>query len=132
MLIAYTLLRRWMREMAVHAKVDPQCISFHTASYAIVNLLALPSLDSAGTLPKQLAAMLVQSRQFMLPPRRTERSFHRFIQPNFAHPVRTLYLACTQRRCTAARPSTLKAGPLATVIEQEPLSQQMATQYGSD
>jgi hypothetical protein len=116
-LIAYTLLRRWMREMAVHAKVDHQRISFHTVSYAIVNLLALPSLDSAGTLPKQLVALLVQSRHFMLPPRRTERSFHRFI-PNFAHPVRTLYLACTQRRCTAARPSTLEAGPLATGLEQ--------------
>ena len=48
-LIAYTPLRRWMREMAAHVQVEPQRISFHTASYAIVNLLAVPSLDSAGT-----------------------------------------------------------------------------------
>jgi IS4 transposase len=31
-LIAYTLLRRWMREMANQLKVEPQRISFHTAS----------------------------------------------------------------------------------------------------
>lgn len=79
-LIAYTLLRRWMREMAAHVQVEPQRISFHTASYAIVNLLAVPSLDSAGTLPKQLAALLAQSRHFVLPPRRTGRSFPRVVK----------------------------------------------------
>ena len=79
-LIAYTLLRRWMREMAAHVKVEPQRISFHTASYAIVNLLAAPSLASAGTLPKQLQALLAQSHHFVLPPRRTERSFPRVVK----------------------------------------------------
>ncbi len=83
-LIAYTLLRRWMREMAAHVQVQPQRISFHTASYAIVNLLAVPSLDSAGTLPKQLALLLEQSRHFVLPPRRTERSYPREVK-NRAH-----------------------------------------------
>ncbi len=79
-LIAYTLLRRWMREMAAHINVEPQRISFHTASYAIVNLLTVPSLNSAGTLPKQLAALLAQSRHFVLPPRRPERSFPRVVK----------------------------------------------------
>jgi Insertion element 4 transposase N-terminal/Transposase DDE domain len=79
-LIAYTLLRRWMREMATHLKVEPQRISFHTASYAIVNLLAVPSLDSAGTLPKQLALLLEQSRHFVLAPRRTERRYPREVK----------------------------------------------------
>lgn len=83
-LIAYTLLRRWMREMAAHAKVEPQRISFHTASYAIVNLLASASVESAGTLPKRLAALLAQSRHFVLPPRRTERHFPRVVK-NRAH-----------------------------------------------
>ena len=73
-------LRRWMREMAAHVQVEPQRISFHTASYAIVNLLAVPSLDSAGTLPKQLAALLAQSRHFVLRPRRTGRSFPRVVK----------------------------------------------------
>jgi len=83
-LIAYTLLRRWMREMAAHAKVEPLRISFHTASYAIVNLLSIPGLESAGTLPKQLAALLAQSCHFVLPPRRPERSFPRVVK-NRAH-----------------------------------------------
>ncbi len=79
-LIAYTLLRRWMREMAAYVKVEPQRMSFHTASYAIANLLSLPSLDSAGTLPKQLAALLEQARHFVLPPRRFDRSFPRVVK----------------------------------------------------
>ncbi|QOK91961.1 IS4 family transposase [Ralstonia pseudosolanacearum] len=83
-LIAYTLLRRWMREMANALELEPQRISFHTASYAIVNLLNIPSLDSAATLPKQLAALLAQSRYFVLPPRRTERSCPRVVK-NRAH-----------------------------------------------
>ena len=83
-LIAYTLLRRWMREMAHHLKVEPQRISFHTASYAILNLIAVPTLDSAGTLPKQLTLLLEQSRHFLLPPRRTERSYPREVK-NRAH-----------------------------------------------
>ncbi|MFZ5527098.1 MAG: DDE transposase, partial [Pseudomonadota bacterium] len=77
-LIAYTLLRRWMREMAHHLKVEPQRISFHTASYAILNLIAV------GTLPKQLTLLLEQSRHFLLPPRRTERSYPREVK-NRAH-----------------------------------------------
>ena len=83
-LIAYTLLRRWMREMAAHAKVEPQRISFHTASYAIVSLLATASIESAGTLPKRLQALLAQSHYFVLPPRRTERHFPRVVK-NRAH-----------------------------------------------
>lgn len=83
-LIAYTLLRRWMGKMAEHAKVEPQRIGFHTASYAIVNLLGIASLDSAGTLPKQMTALLAQSRYFVLPPRRTERQFPRVVK-NRAH-----------------------------------------------
>lgn len=66
--------------MAAHVKVEPKRISFHTASYAIVNLLAVPSLDSAGTLPKQLVALLEQSRHFVLPPRRADRSFPRVVK----------------------------------------------------
>lgn len=83
-LIAYTLLRRWMREMARELKVEPQRISFHTASYAIVNLLNVASLDSAANLPKHLAALLAQSRYFLLPPRRTDRAFPRVVK-NRAH-----------------------------------------------
>ncbi len=80
MLIAHTLMRRWMREMAAHVQVEPQRISFHTASYAIVNLLAVPGLASAGTLPTQLAALLAHSRHAVLPRPRAGRRFPRVVK----------------------------------------------------
>ncbi|MBV8037277.1 IS4 family transposase, partial [Roseateles sp.] len=83
-LIAHTLLHRWMREMAVELKVEHQRISFHIASHAIVNPPSICSLGSAGALPKQLAALLEQSRRFLLPLRRTGRSFPRAVK-NRAH-----------------------------------------------
>ena len=60
-----------MREMAAHVQVEPQRISFHTASYAIVNLLAAPAWTLPAPCPERLAALLAQSRHFVLPPRRT-------------------------------------------------------------
>jgi hypothetical protein len=83
-LIAYTLLRRWMEEMAEHAKVAPQRISFHTAYHAIVNVLRFASLESAGTLPGQLARLLEQAHLFVLPPRRPDRRYPRVVK-NRAH-----------------------------------------------
>ena len=78
--IACTLLRRWMCEMAAHAKVEPLRISFQTASYAIVGLLRGASIESAATLPKQLVHLLEQSHVFVLPPRRPERHVPRVVK----------------------------------------------------
>lgn len=74
MLIAYTLLRRWMVRMAEHAGVEPTRISFHTAQHAIVGWLLTATLASPGTLPKRLNDLLKQARYFVLPPRRPDRS----------------------------------------------------------
>ena len=62
-----------MREMAAPVQVEPQRISFHTASYAIVELAGGPSLDSAGTYAQRSwQGLLAQSRfVLVLPPRRT-------------------------------------------------------------
>ncbi len=76
-LIAHTLLRRWMRLMAQHANVVPTRISFHTAQHAIVGALNTVHLARAGTLPQHLQRLLEQARYFVLPPRRTDRSFPR-------------------------------------------------------
>lgn len=83
-LIAYTLLRRWMREMARQAQVEPRRISFHTAMYAIVNLLCFASIASAATLPHQLCRLLEQAHLFVLPPRRPDRRVPRVVK-NRAH-----------------------------------------------
>ena len=84
LLIAYTLLRRWMRLMAQAAGVAPSRISFHTAQHAIVGLLHTASLSTPGTLPQRLADLLEQARHFLLPPRRPERSCPREVK-NRAH-----------------------------------------------
>ena len=79
-LIAHTLLTRWMRLMAQHAKVDPVRISFHTAKHAIVTAINTVHLARAGTLPQHLQVLLEQARYFVLPSRRTGRSFPREVK----------------------------------------------------
>lgn len=79
-LIAYTLLRRWMRLMAEHEGVAPTRISFHTARHAIVGAINTVHLARAGTVPALLQRLLEQARYFVLPPRRSGRSFPREVK----------------------------------------------------
>lgn len=79
-LIAHTLLRRWMRLMAQHAGVEPVRISFHTARHAIVGAINTVHLARAGTLPQHLQRLLDQARYYVLPPRRAGRSFPRVVK----------------------------------------------------
>ena len=79
-LIAHTLLRRWMRLMAQHAQVEPVRISFHTAQHAIVGAIHAVHLARAATLPQHLQRLLEQACYFVLPPRRTNRSFSRVVK----------------------------------------------------
>ena len=74
---ARTLLRRWMRLIAQHAGVEPTRFSFHTAQHAIVVALNTVHLARAGTLPQHLQRLLEQALYFVLPPRRSHRSFPR-------------------------------------------------------
>lgn len=79
-LIAHTLLRRWMRLMAQHAKVEPIRISFHTAQHAIIGALRSVHLARAAVLPVLLQHLLDQARYFVLPSRRLNRSFPREVK----------------------------------------------------
>lgn len=79
-LIAHTLLRRWMRLMAQHVGVEPARISFHTAKHAIIGALNTVHLARAGALPQLLQRLLEQAHYFVLPPRRTHRSFPREVK----------------------------------------------------
>ena len=79
-LIAYTLLRRWMRLMAEHEGVAPTRISFHTARHAIVGAINTVHLARAGTVPALLQRLLEQARYFVLPPRGSGRSFPREVK----------------------------------------------------
>lgn len=79
-LIAHTLLRRWMRLMAQHAAVEPARISFHTTKHAIVAALNAVHLARAGVLPAQLRRLLDETHHFVLPPRRHHRTFPREVK----------------------------------------------------
>ncbi len=79
-LIAHTLLRRWMRLMAQHVAVEPARISFHTAKHAIVGALNTVHLARAGVLPAQLQRLLDEAHHFVLPARRRHRSFPREVK----------------------------------------------------
>jgi len=79
-LIAHSLLRRWMRLMAQHVGVVPTRISFHTAQHAIVGAINTVHLARAGTLPQHLQRLLELARYFVLPPRRNDRSFPREVK----------------------------------------------------
>lgn len=79
-LIAYTLLRRLMRQMAEHAQVPPLRVGFHATAIAIVNLLRFAPLESAATLPKRLALLFEQAHLFVIPARRLNRSFPRVLK----------------------------------------------------
>ncbi|WP_194945360.1 IS4 family transposase [Limnohabitans sp. DM1] len=82
-LIAYTLLRRLMRQMAAHVRVEPLRMGFHVASMAIIDLLRFAPLESAGTLPKRLQLLFDQAHLFVLPPRR-KRSYPRVVKTKAA------------------------------------------------
>lgn len=79
-LIAYTLLRRLMRQMAEHEKVQPVRMGFHATCIAIVDLLRFAPLESAATLPRRLALLLNQAHLFVILERRCERSYPRFVK----------------------------------------------------
>ena len=95
-LIAHTLLRRCMRLMAQHAKVEPVRISFHTARHAIVGVLRGVHLARPGVVPQHLQWLMDKAKHFVLPPRRHGRSFPREVKrstrgkyPPKKMPVRT-------------------------------------------
>lgn len=79
-LIAYTLLRRLMRLMAEQIKVEPLRIGFHVAAIAIIEILRFAPLETAGTLPRRLATLFEQAHLFVLPPRRSDRSYPRAVK----------------------------------------------------
>lgn len=76
-LIAHTLLRRWMRLMAQHAAVEPTRISFHTAKHAIVDALNAVHLARAGGVARAVATPARRAHHFVLPPRWHHRTFPR-------------------------------------------------------
>ena len=79
-LIAYTLLRRLMRQMAEHLQVPPLRMGFHVTAIAIIDVLRFAPLESAATLPRRLALLFDQAQLFVIPERRLARSYPRAVK----------------------------------------------------
>lgn len=80
LLIAYNLVRLEMQRLAKELGVTPLRISFVASLRHCVEQWHLASILSPGTLPRHLATATDRMRTFVLPPRRTARSFPRAVK----------------------------------------------------
>jgi Insertion element 4 transposase N-terminal/Transposase DDE domain len=88
-LIAYTLIRRLIRLMAQKINIEPLRIGFHVAAIAIIEILRFAPLETAGTLPRRLATLFEQASLFVIPPKRSDRSFPRAVKRRVAkYPIK--------------------------------------------
>lgn len=80
-LLAYNLLRSQMVKMAASLKgYTASQLSFHMASVYLIHELSCMPYISPGSVPKRVAELDKQARQFVLPERR-ERSYPRCVKP---------------------------------------------------
>lgn len=92
LLIAYNLVRLEMQRLAKELGVPPLRISFVASLRHCVEQWHLASILSPGTIPSHLATATDRMRTFVLPPRRTARSFPRAVKikmSNYARKVPT-------------------------------------------
>lgn len=81
-LLAYNLIRQVMSAAA--NKLDsiwPNRLSFTSCSMAVTQFFATIPLTSPGNLPKHYDLLLQQMRYFLLPERREDRNYPRWVKP---------------------------------------------------
>jgi len=86
--IAYNLVRREMDQMAVRWKLPPRRISFQWSLRYIRDLFAWAATASPGSLPKMVERMRLDLRHAILPERRTDRKYPRWVkkaESKYAH-----------------------------------------------
>lgn len=79
-LLAYNLVRLEMEEVAREAKVEPTRISFVFALRLIRDEWMWLTVTSPGAIPKRLAGLRRNLKLYVLPPRRSERSYPRAVK----------------------------------------------------
>ena len=79
-LLAYNLVRLEMTRVADEARVSPLRISFVAALRMIVDEWLWCAVTSPGAIPGRLRALRSNLRRFVLPPRRSERSYPRAVK----------------------------------------------------
>ena len=80
-LLAYNLIRQVMTKAA--SKLDsvwPNQLSFTSSAMAVTQYFAALPLTSPGKLPKHYEVLLQQISMFILPPRREDRSYPRWVK----------------------------------------------------
>lgn len=78
--VAYNLVRREMEAAALELGVAPRRISFRGSLRLIRDLFMWAAVASPGSLPKMLKGLRLDMRDFILPPRRSERRYRRHVK----------------------------------------------------
>ncbi len=79
-LIAYNLVRREMEQAAAEARVEPTRISFVAALHFITDELRMLVFTSPGAIPSRLWDLRERLKMYILPPRRSQRSYPRAVK----------------------------------------------------
>jgi hypothetical protein len=79
-LLAYNLVRLEMARVAKAAKVEPTRISFVESLRLIRDEWSWLSVTSPGAIPKRLASMRANIKRYVLPPRRSKRTYPRAVK----------------------------------------------------
>jgi hypothetical protein len=90
LLLAYNLVRLEIERVAAELKVSPLRISFVAALREVAEQWHFATIVSPGTIPTRLSTVTDRLRQFLLPPRRTERVFPRAVKIKMSNYARKL------------------------------------------
>jgi hypothetical protein len=87
LLLTYNLIRVEMQRIAAEAKVSPRRISFVFALLQIRDEFLWSAMSrSPGAIPRHLADLRARIKRFVLPERRTERSYPRTVKSTSGYP----------------------------------------------
>lgn len=89
-LLAYNLVRLEMERIAEEAGVSPTRISFVAALRLIVDEWLWCAVTSPGAIPRRLRELRANLKRFILPPRRSERSYPRAVKIKMSNYPRKL------------------------------------------
>lgn len=96
--LVYNLVRLEMERIAAAAKLPPTRISFVMSLRLIKDFWFYASLNSPGTIPKRLHYLRLDILRFVLPPRRSQRSFPRAVKIKMSNYPRKRTLATHGRK----------------------------------
>jgi hypothetical protein len=88
LLISYNLIRLEMQRVATELDVPPTRISFVATLRECVLQWQFAAMASPGTIPSRLATITDRMRNFVLPPRRPERTFPRAVKVKMSNYAR--------------------------------------------